>query len=287
MKITLMVMTYNWKEALALCLESAFRQTRLPHEIIVADDGSREDTAETIGRYAAKSPVPLAHVWQPDEGFRLAASRNRGIAASSGDYIIVIDGDVLLERHFCEDHERFAAPGRWIQGSRVLIGQERSKKILESGLCRLGPFSRGIHNRKNAIRSRFLAGLVRGARDPLKGVRGCNVSFWRDDAVRVNGYNEAFVGWGREDSEFAVRLANAGVVRKNLKHQALVFHLYHPENSRKSLPRNELLLQETIDLKKIRCEKGLAEGDAGILPPQSPGAAASGGQTFLSVRRVG
>ena len=238
-------------------MESAFGQTRLPDEIIVADDGSREDTAETIKACIAKSPVPLIHVWQPDEGFRLTAARNRGIAASSGDYIVFVDGDVLLERHFCEDHERFAAKSRWIQGSRVLIGRERSKDILENGFRRLGPMSRGIQNRKNAIRSRFLAMLVRGARDPLRGVRGCNMAFWRDDAVRVNGFNEAFVGWGREDSEFAVRLAHAGVERKNLKHQALVFHLYHPENSRASLPQNDLLLQESIDSKKIRCEKGL------------------------------
>ena len=223
----------------------------------MADDGSRKDTAETVRRCAAISPVPLRHVWQPDEGFRLAASRNRGIAASSGDYIIMVDGDVLLDRHFCEDHARFAEKGRWIQGSRVLIGSERTQAILAGGSCRLGPFSRGIHNRKNAVRSRLLAMLVRGAQGPLRGVRGCNMAFWRDDAARVNGFNEAFTDWGREDSEFVVRLAHAGITRRNLKHQALVFHLYHPENSRKSLPRNDLLLQEAIESKMVRCEKGL------------------------------
>jgi glycosyltransferase involved in cell wall biosynthesis len=257
MRISLLVTTYNWKEALVRCLESAFAQTRPPDEIVVADDGSREDTGMLVRAYAEKSPVPLLHAWQPDEGFRAAAARNRGIAASSGDYIIVVDGDVLLDRHFCEDHQRFAAPGRWIQGSRVLVGRERSKEILENGFRPLGPFSRGIHNRKNAIRSRLLAMLVRGARDPLKGVRSCNMSFWRDDAYRVNGFNEAFVGWGREDSEFVVRLAHAGVERKNLKHQALVFHLYHPENSRAALPQNDRLLQESLESKRIRCEKGL------------------------------
>ena len=265
MKISLIVTTYNWKEALARCLESTFDQTRLPHEIIVADDGSREDTAELVRAYIKKSPVPLVHVWQPDKGFRAAAARNRGIVASSGDYIIVVDGDVLLDRRFCEDHQRSAAKGRWIQGSRVLIWQKRSKAILENGLCRLGPFSWGISNRKNAIRSRLLAMSIRGARDPLKGVRSCNMSFWRDDAFKVNGFNEAFVGWGREDSEFVVRLAHAGVERKNLKYLALVFHLYHPENSRKSLPRNDRILQESISSKIIRCENGLAGNHDPIL----------------------
>jgi glycosyltransferase involved in cell wall biosynthesis len=259
MKISLLATTYNWKDALALCLESALAQTRLPDEIIVADDGSREDTAETVARFARRSPVPLLHVWQEDEGFRAAAARNRGIAASSGDYLIFVDGDVLLDRRFCEDHERHAARGCWVQGSRVLIGRKRTEEILQTGYCRFGPFSRGIQNRKNAVRSRFLARLVRGANDPLKGVRSCNMAFWRDDAYRVNGFNEEFVGWGREDSEFVVRLANAGIERKNLKHQALVFHLYHPENSRESLPRNDMLLQNAIRSNIIACEKGLRE----------------------------
>jgi hypothetical protein len=130
---------------------------------------------------------------------------------------------------------------------------------LKNGLCRLGPFSRGIYNRKNAVRSRFLAKLIRGASDPLKGVRSCNMAFWREDAYRVNGFNEDFVGWGREDSEFAVRLDNAGIKRKNLKHQALVFHLDHSENSRESLPRNDFLLQTAIQSKSIRCENGLSK----------------------------
>jgi glycosyltransferase involved in cell wall biosynthesis len=265
MNISLIVTTYNWKESLARCLESAFDQTRLPEEVIVADDGSREDTAELVRAYCKQSPVPLIHVWQPDEGFRAAAARNRGIAASSGEYLIVVDGDVLLERHFCEDHQRAAAKGRWIQGSPVLIGPERSKDILQNGGCRLGPFSWGIKNRKNAIRSRFVSRLVRGGRGPLKGVRSCNMSFWRDDAFCVNGFNEAFVGWGREDSEFVVRLAHAGIERKNLKHQALVFHLFHPENSRKALPQNDRILQESIDAKIIRCEKGLVANPDPIL----------------------
>jgi predicted glycosyltransferase involved in capsule biosynthesis len=83
------------------------------------------------------------------------------------------------------------------------------------------------------------------------------MSFWRDDAFSVNGFNEAFVGWGREDSEFVVRLAHAGLKRNNLKYLALVFHLYHAENSRNSLPQNDRLLKESIDAKTIRCEKGL------------------------------
>ena len=91
----------------------------------------------------------------------------------------------------------------------------------------------------------------------LRGIRGCNFSLWREDMLRVNGYNEAFIGWGREDSEFAARLMNAGVRRLDLRGRALCFHLWHPPASRGQLPANDGLLEQTIREKIARCECGL------------------------------
>ena len=45
MLVSLMISTYNWKEALSLCLYSAFAQTVKPCEILIADDGSCDDTS--------------------------------------------------------------------------------------------------------------------------------------------------------------------------------------------------------------------------------------------------
>ena len=86
--VSLIVSTYNWKEALALTLRSIAAQRVLPHEVIVADDGSRADTGEMIREMAKDFPVPLKHVWQEDTGFRLARVRNLGIAASTGDVLL-------------------------------------------------------------------------------------------------------------------------------------------------------------------------------------------------------
>ena len=111
MLVSLLISTYNWKEALSLCLYSAFAQTVKPAEILIADDGSREDTRQLIDEMRAKTDIPIVHVWHEDKGFRLSAIRNRSIEKAKGDYIIQIDGDIILDRHFIADHLELAEKG--------------------------------------------------------------------------------------------------------------------------------------------------------------------------------
>lgn len=258
MRISLIITTYNWKEALELVLKSALNQKKKPLEIIIADDGSRPDTAEVISRIAAAAPVPVIHSWQEDEGFRLAASRNKAIAKSSGDYIVLIDGDIILERHFIFDHARFARPGCFVQGTRVLLGEQLSREAL-AGRRLSDPFCRReVENRKNCLRSDVLCRLFSYRNKGMDGVRTCNFAFWRQDALTVNGFNEEFVGWGREDSEFTARLLNCGLIRRNIKFNALAYHLYHPFNDRAQLERNDQLLRTAVEQKLTWCKKGVS-----------------------------
>ncbi len=259
MKISLIITTYNWKEALELSLRSALQQKKLPLEIIIADDGSRPDTGGLIRRIAAAAPVPVIHSWQEDEGFRLAASRNKAIAKTRGDYIVLIDGDIILERHFIFDHARFAKPGCFVQGTRVLLGERLSQEMLASRKLPGEPICRwDVGNRKNCLRSDILSCLFSYHDRGMYGVRTCNFAFWRSDALAVNGFNEDFVGWGREDSEFTARLLNCGLLRKNLKFSAIAYHLYHPLNDRAQLAANDELLRRTVEQKLRWCEKGVA-----------------------------
>ena len=94
-------------------------------------------------------------------------------------------------------------------------------------------------------------------------VRAANLSCWREDILLVNGFNEDFVGWGREDSELAVRMANAGIKRMHVKFAAFGYHLYHPESSRKYLPKNDLILLHSIQRKLKRCENGIEKSLVG------------------------
>ena len=118
MNISLLISTYNWKEALRQSLLSIFNQTVLPHEILIADDGSTDDTRLLIEEMREMSPVPIVHLWQEDDGFRVASIRNKAIARATGDYIVQIDGDIFVNRHFIQDHIEMAEEGYFVCGSR-------------------------------------------------------------------------------------------------------------------------------------------------------------------------
>ena len=111
MDCSLIITTYNWEKALELVILSSIRQSYLPVEIIVADDGSTDDTRKLIKSFCNKSPIPIIHSWQKDKGFRAAKSRNKAISKAIGDYIILIDGDMILHKDFVRDHCSFSKPG--------------------------------------------------------------------------------------------------------------------------------------------------------------------------------
>ena len=121
MTVSLIISTYNWPRALYLCLDSVMQQTVMPTEILIADDGSGISTRDVVKHFENISPVPVHHIWHEDRGFRLAAIRNKAIAASSGEYVIQIDGDLILHRHFIQDHIIFARKGCFVTGSRGII----------------------------------------------------------------------------------------------------------------------------------------------------------------------
>lgn len=258
-KTSLVISTYNNTEALALLLKSVRRQSVLPEEVIIADDGSGEDTKKLVEAEVLTFPVPLIHVWQPDEGFRLAHIRNKAIARAKYDYLVSIDGDIILHHHFIRDHKTFAEQGCFVQGGRVIVFETASKKLLKQGKTYISFFNPAIFNRHNTIVSNVLAKLFTRIRaQSLRRIRGCNASLWKQDLLRVNGYNELFIGWGSEDKELAVRLYNSGVKLKVIKFGAVCYHLHHKlKVNNRRLERNNRLLREAQQLKIIKCKEGI------------------------------
>lgn len=258
MKTSLIIVTYNWKEALRLTLESVLSQSVLPYEILVADDGSADGTGDMIKKISLGCQIPIHYLWQENLGFRAARCRNMAIAAAKGDYIILIDGDVIIEHHFIEDHKNMAQDGYFIQGSRVLLDNRETNRRLQGKRKNISFLSAGIENRKNTLRSSLLSKLFSYVERGISGLKTCNFAFYRVDALAVNGFNEDFVGWGREDSEFAVRMMNRGIKRKNLKFKAIAYHLFHQQAARSHLAGNEELLEAAIRKKLTWCDNGIA-----------------------------
>lgn len=262
MKTTLIVTTYNRPDALEAVLKSIQHQTVMPDEVIVADDGSRDDTRQLVERFMHDFPTKLLHCWHEDRGFRLSEIRNKAILQSSGDYIIMVDGDMVLNHNFVRDHIMLARPNQFIQGSRVLMSQQLTDDFLHKNKAvKLSWYTKGIKNRLNAMSVKGLMKCVSKHYGPkgIESVRGCNMSYWKADVEKVNGFNQDFVGWGREDSEFVVRMLNNGYQRINAKFGCVGFHLWHPENKRsdEELAENDKRLAEALKNKVMTCKNGL------------------------------
>ena len=256
---SLIISTYNWPEALNLCLLSVKALNVLPNEVIIADDGSADSTRLLIEKFQNDFPVPIKHIWQPDKGFQLAKIRNKGIAASSCNYIIQIDGDLILHPMFISDHVAFSKQGAFTGGSRVLLNKPYSEKLLKANKIKVRLLNNGATNKLNGLHFKTLTDYFseRYKVNDIYYLRGCNMAFWRDDLVKVNGYNEDLTGWGREDNEIAIRLVNNGIKKRTLKFGAIVYHIYHPENKKTTLNKNDGLLDAAIKTESTVCLKGL------------------------------
>jgi glycosyltransferase involved in cell wall biosynthesis len=255
---SLIVTTYNRPDTLKLVLDSILHQSVFPKEVIIADDGSKIETKNLITSYQDRLPN-LIHVWHEDLGFRLAAIRNKAINQCYGEFISLIDGDMILHPSFIKDIQSHIEPNYYLQGKRVLLSEDLTNQILKQESIGINYFSHGITNRFNTLSIPWLSQIISRKHNSIKSVKGCSMHFWKEDAERVNGFNEAFIGWGREDSEFLQRLLNVGVQRKNIALGAVAYHLFHPEAPRTQLDQNDTILDDTIRLKKVWCTQGLSK----------------------------
>lgn len=257
MKSCLLVSTYNWKEALSLVLKSINAQTQFPDEILIADDGSAADTRQLIDNFAQKINIPVKHFWQEDKGFRKSAILNKAIAGTDADYIIQIDGDCILHPNFVQDHLKNAVKTVYLYGSRVNILPNFVAKVLENQLISFHWYSKEIKNKTRSLRIPFLSKIYKPHSGISSKFRGCNVSFWRDDFLKVNGYNEDFEGWGREDSDMVIRMGNAGVLAKRLRYAGIVFHIHHKVSSKHNFGKNDEIQNQTIEKRIVQISNGV------------------------------
>ncbi len=258
LNVSLIISTYNWPGALNLCLQSVLHQSVLPNEIIIADDGSKEETRELINSFKKICKIPLIHVWHEDKGFRKTMIMNEAFTKVSYPYIVQIDGDIILHKDFIKDHIRFAQSKSFVSGSRVIIDEKLTKKLIQKKQWKFSIFTNGLRNRLNGIRIPFLSKFQEHYRqNDIIYVRGCNMAFWKEDLLKVNGYDEEITGWGREDNELAARLINTGICKRVIKFSAIAFHLHHNLRSRDSVDQNDVILNKTLSEKRIRCKQGI------------------------------
>ncbi|SFF52175.1 Glycosyltransferase involved in cell wall bisynthesis [Duganella sp. CF458] len=265
--ISLIITTYNRPDALSAVVEACFAQDDNNFEIIIADDGSANNTRETVAALLARSPVPMKHVWQEDIGFRAARARNLGTLAAQGEYIIFIDGDCVPQKDFVANHRRLSKRGHVVTGSRVLLSETYTRRLLEQHLDiqRLGAMEKfKLYLAGSA--NKFLQTMLtlpdlgrESKRFTWRRIKSCNMAVWRSDLDLVNGFDESFTGWGHEDSDLVVRLFNAGVMRKSGAFATEVYHLWHREAKRDQESSNRSVVLKRAEDKTTQAVAGLRE----------------------------
>jgi glycosyltransferase involved in cell wall biosynthesis len=255
--VAVIISTFDQPDYLERVLPAISRQSRPPDEMLLADDGSGEATRRLFARWADQQSFRCEHLWQPHQGFRKTRILNEAIARARCPYLVFLDGDTLMHPDFVRDHGQLAQDRTFAQGHRVLV-QRRAADW----------FGRGVFNRdrRRAFWQGQLSNLkvayrwprpLRRIRQDLHGIRGCNQGIWRADLLTVNGYNEDFEGWGREDSELGVRLMHAGIQRLDIRGWALCYHLWHEPLSRGQLPANDERLEQAMKTSVVTCVNGV------------------------------
>jgi glycosyltransferase involved in cell wall biosynthesis len=281
--ISVIVTTYNREDALDAALRALAHQSDRNFEIVVADDGSRPDTARVVQSWKARLPLPLKHVRHEHRGFRGGEIRNRGIRACKGELCIFLDGDCLAKPDFIATHRRLHEPGWFVTGNRILLSRELSEAVLAQGLApETWNFGALLRERLRGGVNRLLPTL-RLPLGPLRrlkvtswdGAQTCNLAVARADLDRIDGFDCAYTGWGLEDSDLVVRLLHAKLRRKDGRFATGVLHLWHPQNDRSQLPVNRARLDEVIDGTRMRALRGLSllGADEDIPPRKSPSVA--------------
>jgi len=244
--VSVVITTFNRSDALLAVLKGLYHQTDTEFEVIVADDGSRDEHVKALTHSPLARSLKAIHVWHPDIGFTVSRIRNRGVAASQGNYIIFLDGDCVPEVDFIARHRALATPGCFLNGSRVLLSESLTLKATQGGERLFGRSNAYWIKQRVVSNANKLTGLMR--LPDLKArmdrgvawtrVRSCNLAVWRTDFEHIDGFDESFLGWGHEDADFVLRLHHAGVLRKNGFCATEVFHLWHKEAVRTQASHN-------------------------------------------------
>jgi glycosyltransferase involved in cell wall biosynthesis len=273
LKPTVILSTYNKPEYLKLALQSQVEQNVLPFEIIVADDGSTDETRKLVIEFSEKyrHKVSIRHVWHEDTGFRRSAIVNEAVRVADGDYLIFSDGDCMAHPDFVRNHIKYAERGTALSGKRVEISRSISERLLSEGLTmtRVGLqlLIDSIHGDSRRVEEGIIISnqLLRRVlnKDIVKniGMYGCNCSLHKDLYMEVNGYDEDF-RFSVEDNDLGIRVINAGKRLKSVRALAIVFHIWHSvrwtyEDER--YDHDKKLLQQRIDTKQAYCLNGIVK----------------------------
>jgi glycosyltransferase involved in cell wall biosynthesis len=226
MGTSLIITTYNSPKYLDWSLASVAWQVLRPVQVIVADDGSRPETQRVVEKWRPVLTCPLIHSFQPDDGFRLARSRNLASQKAIGEWVVFVDGDCVMPSNFLSNLSQLFEGSGLVFGSRKLLSSIETEKLLSSAP------DYGLVESMFSGRKFFevpLGFLRTFPARSWRNVRGFLMALRRDDLSVIGGFDENYRGWGLEDSEFAIRAKRSGLTLIDSRYKTSLVHLHHPE----------------------------------------------------------
>ena len=267
--ISVIFSTYRQPDWLRKTLCGFARQNYPDFEVVIADDGSGEETAEVIQSARSSTGLRIEHVWQPDAGFRKCRILNKAILKARGGYLIFTDGDCIPQPEFIARHLELAEPNRFLSGGLLRLPMGLSENIhpedIASGRCFSVSWLRSQGMPFTYKLLKLSAGPGFGAMldrvsPTTAGWNGHNSSGWKDDILRANGFDER-MGYGGEDRELGERLENAGIRGKRIRHRITCLHLDHPRGyvSAQARAANLAIRRNTRRKRRTRTRHGIAQ----------------------------
>ncbi|MGB0371005.1 MAG: glycosyltransferase family 2 protein [Opitutales bacterium] len=270
MLISVIISTYNNPAWLEKVLWGYAHQEDRNFEIVIADDGSGEETRMLIQRFENDSSFPeMQHVWHEDRGFRKSVILNKATVAARGEYLIFTDGDCIPRSDFIGLHRKCARPGHYLSGGYFKLPMKSSQSIdldaIASGQAfhMRGLWGRGVPRTPKSLRigasqfvRKYLDILV-----PTKATwNGNNSSAYKEAILKVNGHDER-MAYGGQDVEMGYRLLHSGLKPLRVRYRALVLHLDHGRGyaSEESIAKNAQIREDTLKLRSSWTDYGIVQ----------------------------
>ena len=266
-KLSVIISTYNAVDWLEKVLWGYSVQEFNDFEVLIADDGSSDETAQLINRFQEKVSFPIIHVWQEDDGFQKSRILNRAIVASNSPYLVMSDGDCIPRKDFLTVHYQKREKGYFLSGGYFMlpmtISEVITKEAIISGNCfdlnwlkKQGLKSSFKNNKLTA--GDLKATLLNSITPTNASWNGHNASGWKEDIVAINGFDER-MQYGGQDRELGERLMNRGIKSKQIRYSAICLHLDHPRGykNQESIQKNQAIRKSTRDEKKAWTPYGI------------------------------
>ncbi|UGU16734.1 glycosyltransferase family 2 protein [Sinomicrobium kalidii] len=254
--ISVIIATYNKQDWLRKVLEGYKCQTCIDFDVIIADDGSTEETKNLIDDFKKNDyPVDITHLWHEDKGYRRQTILNKAIVAAKHEYILFTDGDCIPRADFVETHAKLAKKGYFLSGGYCKLPMNTSEAIAANDIKNQDCFkvnwlkTKGVVSSKNKLKLSAKDGMANflNVVTPTGATfNNCNSSAWKSDLIAINGYDER-MQYGGPDRELGERLFNYGIKGKQIRYSAICVHLDHARGYKtpESIAKNKAIREHT------------------------------------------